>query len=131
MRILIADDNAAIRRGVTTILSGKENWQVCGEAVNGEEAIQKARELRPDLILLDISMPGLSGMEAARVLSAEAVQAKILIISQHDPVQLLPRVIEAGAYGCVDKNRLAMDLVPAIEEIEKKFTGRQSIAPLT
>jgi two-component system NarL family response regulator len=71
MRILIVDDNERIRRGVLDILASKKNWNVCGEARDGMEAIRKARELLPDLILLDISMPGLNGLEAARLLRRE------------------------------------------------------------
>ena len=81
------------------------------------EAIRKARELLPDLILLDVSMPGLNGLEAARLLRQEIAHTKILLMSQYDPVPLLPRAIQAGANGCVDKNRLGTDLLPCIERI--------------
>ena len=92
MRILIADDSDVVRRGVCGILSSENDFEVCGEAKNGSEALQKARELLPDLILLDISMPGMNGLEVARRLREEVRQAKILIISQHDPLQLLSSV---------------------------------------
>jgi len=118
MRILIAEDNDAVRRGVVGLLSFEAGWKVCGEARDGSEALQKARELRPDLILLDISMPGMNGLEAARLLRQELPEAKILVISQHDPIQLLPRVVEAGGNGCVDKSRLATDLLASIRSIE-------------
>jgi len=118
MRILIADDNERVRRGVIDILSSKANWKVCGEAKDGAEAIQMARELLPDLILLDISMPGLSGLEVARLLRQEVPKTKIVIMSQHDPIQLLPRAVEAGGHACVDKSRLGTDLLPTIESVE-------------
>ena len=117
MRILIVDDNERIRRGVFNILASKKNWNVCGEARDGMEAIRKARELLPDLILLDVSMPGLNGLEAARLLRQGIAHTKILLMSQYDPVPLLPRAIQAGANGCVDKNRLGTDLLPCIERI--------------
>src|SRR5271163_2974415 len=98
MHILIADDNEMVRRGVRAILSSETTWQVCGEAIDGTDALMKARELRPDVILLDISMPGINGLEAARLLHQEVPTAKIIVISQHDPTQLLPRVIESGAH---------------------------------
>jgi two-component system, NarL family, nitrate/nitrite response regulator NarL len=82
MRILIVDDNERIRRGVMDILASKKNWNVCGEARDGTEAIRKARELLPELILLDISMPGLNGLEAARLLRQEIANTKILLMSQ-------------------------------------------------
>ncbi len=117
MRILIADDNDMVRRGIMRILSFVTNCEVCGEARDGSEALRKARELLPDLILLDISMPGINGLEVARLLRQEVPVAKILVISQHDPIQLLPRAIEAGAHACVDKSRLDPDLVAAIQSI--------------
>jgi two-component system, NarL family, response regulator NreC len=117
MRILIVDDNERIRRGVLDILASKKNWNVCGEAKDGMEAIRKARELLPDLILLDISMPGLNGLEAARLLRQEIANTKILLMSQYDPIPLLPGAIQAGANGCVDKSRLGTDLLSCIERI--------------
>jgi DNA-binding NarL/FixJ family response regulator len=117
MRILIADDNDGVRRGVVRLLS-ETGWKVCGEARDGSEALQKARELLPDVILLDFSMPGMNGLEAARLLRQELPQAKILVISQHDPIHLLARVVEAGGDACVDKGRLGTDLVASIKSIE-------------
>jgi DNA-binding NarL/FixJ family response regulator len=126
MRILVVDDNEAVRRGVISILASKMSWEVCGEAKDGGEAIQMARELLPDVILLDISMPGLNGLQAARLLRQEVPHAKILIMSQHDPAQLLPLAIEAGAHSCVDKGRLAMDLLPSIESITVNSEARRA-----
>jgi len=118
MRIFIADDNDAVRRGVVRLLSSETGWEVCGEARDGSESLQKARELRPDLILLDVSMPGMNGLEVARLLRQELPGAKILVISQHDPIHLLPSVVEAGGNACVDKSRLGTDLVASIKNIE-------------
>jgi len=117
MRILMVDDNEQIRRGVMDILASKKNWNVCGEARDGTEAIWKARELLPDLILLDIGIPGLNGLEAARLLRQEIANTKILLMSQYDPLPLLPGAIQAGANGCVDKSRLGTDLLSCIERI--------------
>jgi two-component system, NarL family, nitrate/nitrite response regulator NarL len=119
MRILIADDSAIVRRGMAGLLSAETKWDVCGEAGNGLEALQKARELQPDLVLLDVNLPDINGLEVARRLRLEVPNVKILVISQHDPVQLLPGVIEAGGDGCLDKGRLAADLLGTIEEIHK------------
>jgi two-component system response regulator NreC len=117
MRILIADDNDMVRRGVIGLLSDESDWTVCGEAKDGSEAIQKARELLPDVILLDISMPGMSGLDVARRLRFELPNAKLLVISQHDPFLMLPQAIEAGCDACLDKSRLATDLVATIKSL--------------
>ena len=117
MRILIADDNELVRSGVVRLLASKQTWEVCGEATDGESAILKARELLPDVILLDISMPGISGLEAARLLRQQVPGVKILLISQHDPAQFLAGALEAGAHACLDKSRLGVDLLPAIETL--------------
>jgi DNA-binding NarL/FixJ family response regulator len=118
MRILVADDKEIVRRGVRRLLSAEATWEVCGEAVDGADALRKASELLPDLILLDISMPSVNGLEVARILRQEVPKAKIVVMSQHDPVQLLPRVVEAGAHACLDKNRLGTDLLPTIRSLE-------------
>lgn len=117
MRILIVDDNDAVRVGVIAMLSSVIGWEVCGEARDGSEALRKARELHPDLILLDISMPGVSGLEAARLLREDVPNAKILIMSEHDPIRLLPSALEAGAHACVDKGRLGTELLPTIKNV--------------
>jgi DNA-binding NarL/FixJ family response regulator len=117
MRILIVDDNERVRSGVAKLLSAEADWEVCGEAGDGESGLQKARQLLPELILLDISMPGLGGLETASLLRRELPGAKILMLSQHDPVHFLPGAIAAGAQGCVDKSRLSTDLVAAIKRV--------------
>lgn len=120
MRILVADDNERVRQGVVKLISTDQNCTVCGEAIDGVEAISKARELRPDIVLIDVSMPGLSGLEAARRLHCEVPETKIIVMSQHDPAQLLPRALEVGARACVDKGRLATDLLVAISKLGDK-----------
>jgi DNA-binding NarL/FixJ family response regulator len=117
MRILIADDNEPIRRAVTAIVLSDSNCEVCGEAVNGLDVLQKARELLPDVILLDISMPHQNGLEATRLLRQELPKVKIIIMSHHDPIRLLPGAMQAGAHACIDKSRLGPDLLTAIENI--------------
>ena len=118
MRILIADDNEMVRRGVRELLSSETGWEVCGEAIDGAEALRKAQELLPDLILLDVSMPDMNGLEAARLLRDVLPGIKIIIISQHDQAQLLPSAINAGACACVDKSFLNTGLLPTIRDIE-------------
>lgn len=118
MRILIIDDSEPVRRGIEQLLASEHGWLVCGEARDGSEGIQKALQLRPDLVLLDVSMPGLNGLETARLLRKELCDLKILILSQQDEALLLPQVLEAGAQGCLDKSRLSADLLNTIKSID-------------
>jgi DNA-binding NarL/FixJ family response regulator len=120
MKIMIADDFKAIRSAVAGILSRHSGWEVCGEAENGPEAVEKAKELHPDLVLLDISMPGMDGLHAARLIRENEPRTKILILSHHDPAQLLVDARRSGADGCIDKSRIAADLVPSIVRLESQ-----------
>jgi DNA-binding NarL/FixJ family response regulator len=116
-RILIVDDNEAVRKALSKLLLRSVGWEPCGEAATGAEAIEKARELRPDVILLDITLPDFSGIEAARLICKEFPDSKILIVSQHDPAQMLSIAVAAGALGYVTKTNLARDLIPAIRAL--------------
>ena len=124
MRILVADDNVLVRRSLVEALSRENKWQICDEAVNGLEAIRMARELLPDLVLLDVSMPGMSGLEAARLIREALPHAGILIIIHHDCTRLQPAALVAGANDCIEKTRIAFDLFTEIER-----SPRTRIAP--
>ncbi len=100
------------------ILRSRPAWEICGEALDGADAIHKAVNLRPDVILLDISMPAKNGLEAARAIRQELPGVKILIVSLNDATITLPSARAAGADGCIGKDRLMTDLVPAIEAFE-------------
>jgi DNA-binding NarL/FixJ family response regulator len=126
LRILIADDNQRLRRGVADILAAMTDWTVCGEASDGEEAIRTAQQLQPDLILLDISMPVMSGLDAVPLLREKVPAAKILVMSQHDPTLLLPQVVKAGAQACVDKSRLGTDLIKTIQSLVKNTVSKHT-----
>ena len=128
MRILIADDNEMVRSRLAGILSSMPNWEVCAQAIDGMEAIQKAGELLPDLILLDICMPGLSGLETTRLLQQRVPMAKILIMTQHDPIPFLPAALEAGAHACVEKSRLGTELLTLIKNITESSEALQIAA---
>jgi DNA-binding NarL/FixJ family response regulator len=117
LRILVADDNQMVRQGVIELLSSEPKWEVCGEAKDGAEALQKTRQLLPDLLLLDVSMPGINGLEVTHLVRKDIPQTKILILTQNDPVALLPSVVAAGGNGCVDKRRLVIDLLTCIKSI--------------
>ena len=119
MRILIADDHEVVRRGLRSLLSSQAEWQVCGEAVDGLDAIAKAKELRPDVVVLDISMPRLNGLEAANVIRREVPESEILILSQHDPSQMRQTALAAGARAYVAKSDVSRDLLAAVHALGK------------
>jgi two-component system, NarL family, sensor kinase len=125
-RILIADDHEVMRRGVRGLVESQEEWSVCGEAIEGNEAISKTRELHPDLLILDVSMPGMSGIEAALQILKEDPSIKILFFTMHDSPQMMREISNVGAWGYVAKARAGNDLVDAVRIIldGKKFFPR-------
>ena len=116
MRILIADDNALIRDGIAEIIAGNA-WEVCGQVSNGAETLEQVRSLRPDIVLLDISMPGTNGLEIATTIKQEMPTIKVVIVSQHDFDQVLSGAQRELADGFVDKSSLGTDLAPTITKI--------------
>jgi DNA-binding NarL/FixJ family response regulator len=119
VRVLIADDHQFVRQAIVRVLSGFPLVEVCGEVANGSEILAKVTELRPDVVLLDVSMPGANGLEVARLLRQQSPLTRIVILSQHDPQHLRPRALEAGADGCVDKAEIVSELLPALEALFK------------
>jgi DNA-binding NarL/FixJ family response regulator len=122
LRILIADDHEVARRGIRSLLEGHEGWEVCGEARDGREAVDFATELQPDILLLDIGMPNLNGLDAARQILAAAPDARILILTIHDAEQVVREVLAAGARGFVLKSDAGRDLISAVEALENRRT---------
>jgi two-component system, NarL family, sensor kinase len=116
-RILIADDHEVMRRGVRGLLESHDEWAVCGEAFEGREVVVKSRELRPDLIIMDINMPGLTGIDAAQQIRKENPAAKILFFSVHESAQTVREVVNVGAQGYVAKSRAGHDLVDAVRSV--------------
>ena len=125
-RILIADDHEVMRRGVRGLVESQEEWSVCGEAIEGNEAISKTRELHPDLLIMDVSMPGMSGIEAALQILKNDPNVKILFFTMHDSPQMMREISNVGAWGYVAKARAGNDLVDAVRVIldGKKFFPR-------
>ena len=117
LRILVVDDHDVVRQGVSLILRRRPDWQVCGEAENGVEALEKAKELKPDLIILDISMPEKDGLEVATELHKSGSRAKVLVLTMHESKELAAAVRNVGAKGYVSKSHAARDLVKAIDTI--------------
>jgi DNA-binding NarL/FixJ family response regulator len=123
LRILVADDHEVFRRGVRTLLEARPEWKICGEAATGREAIEKAKKLKPDIVMLDISMPDLNGLEAAREILKAHPQARILVFTIHDSGYMATEVLAAGIRGLVLKSDAASDLLQAVEAIaqDKSF----------
>jgi two-component system nitrate/nitrite response regulator NarL len=117
LRILVADDHEVVRKGIGSILLSRGNLEVCGEATNGLEAIAKTKELKPDLVVLDISMPQLGGFEAAKEIRTLYPDLPILFISMHVGKQLIDAAKSIPVQGFVVKNQAAQTLVDAVEEL--------------
>lgn len=116
-RILIADDHELMRRGLRGLLESHDEWAVCGEAVEGSEAVRKSTELKPDLVIMDVNLPGLSGIEAAQQIRIEREAAKILFFTVHDSDEIIREIIEVGALGYVAKSRASQDLIEAVRRV--------------
>jgi DNA-binding NarL/FixJ family response regulator len=115
VRILIADDHEIFRRGLRSLLESHAEWQVCGEATDGQDAVERVRELNPDVVVLDITMPRLNGLEAAQLIRSEAPQSKMVILSQHEPSLMRQAALSAGADAYVTKSEVSRELMMAIE----------------
>lgn len=117
LRILLADDHEFVRRGVRSLLQVQPGWKIVAEVADGQAAVEKTEEFKPDIVILDIAMPRLNGLEAARRVREVSPQTKILILSMHDSESLAKSVIGAGALGYITKSDAARDLVLAIEAL--------------
>jgi PAS domain S-box-containing protein len=118
LRILVVDDHEIVRRGVRSLLNAQPNVQICGEAVDGHDAIYKAQQLHPDVVVMDISMPRLNGLDATRELRQLLPHLKILILSQHDLPEMINQAFAAGAHGYVVKSAISTELVAALEKVQ-------------
>jgi DNA-binding NarL/FixJ family response regulator len=117
-KILVVDDHEIVREGIRTLLArSRSDWEICGEASNAAEALQAVKNLQPDIIILDITMPGTSGLEVAQRLKSMGMPSRILIFTMHESEWLATEVRDVGAQGYVLKSQAARDLVVAIERI--------------
>jgi DNA-binding NarL/FixJ family response regulator len=114
-QILVADDHASVRRSMRMLITQREDWRVCGEAEDGVDAVEKARTLQPDVVLLDIAMAGLNGLDAAEEIRAKCPGAVVLTTSMYDAGPLLRRLHMIGVKGFIPKSSLSTDLLPAID----------------
>jgi DNA-binding NarL/FixJ family response regulator len=120
--VLVADDHEIVRKGVRCLLEAQPGWQVMAEASNGREAVEQAKWLKPDVAVLDIAMPSLNGLEAARQMLKNDPHIKIVILTMHDSDNLIREVIKVGARGYVSKTDAIRDLVAAINAVRSGVT---------
>src|SRR5277367_6821299 len=127
VRILLADDHEIVRRGLCALLKKQPGWEVCGEASDGREAIEMAKRLKPDIIIVDIGMPNLNGLDTTRQLLRHDSNFKIIVLTMTDSDSVVREALQAGARGFVLKSDAARDLVSAVEALQNKrmfFTPR-------
>jgi DNA-binding NarL/FixJ family response regulator len=129
LRILIADDHAVVRTGLRTLLESHPGWEVCGEASDGREAVEKAGKLKPHVAVIDIGMPLLNGVEVTRRMRTAAPETEILILTMHESDNLVQQVVEAGARGYIlkdDADRILIAAVDALRQHKPYFSTRVS-----
>ena len=122
-RLLIVDDHEIFRRGLRALLEPSSEWQICGEAVDGLDAVEQCKSLKPDIVVLDVSMPRLNGLEAARLIRRENPESRIVIITQHDSPQIRSAAHEAGARAFVTKSAVGSELVSALRNLILTHSG--------
>lgn len=122
IRILIADDHTLVRSGLKLILSAQADFELVGEAADGEETVARARELQPDVLLLDIGMPGMNGVEAARAIRNELPGVRIIVLTMYDDEAYLQQFLQLGAAGYVMKQAADAELVAAIRAVQRGET---------
>lgn len=117
LRVLVVDDHESVRRGVCSILASRRDIELCGEAADGSEAIDRARSLKPDLIVMDISMPIMDGMSASREIRQILPSTAIIVLSMHDSSQLMDSARQLGLRGYVTKSEAATRLLQAVDSV--------------
>jgi DNA-binding NarL/FixJ family response regulator len=129
IQILLADDHEVVRKGLRALLESQPGWKVVAEATDGREAVEKARDMHPDVAIVDIGMPSLNGLEATRQIVKKAPRTRVLVLTMHDTNPLIQQVVKAGARGYVLKSDVASDLVSAVEALcrdQTFFTSKVS-----
>src|SRR5205814_1116967 len=121
-RIFVADDHEVVRRGLCSLLTSRSGWEICGEAGDGREAVERVAQLKPDIVILDIGMPALNGLEAARQIMRNDPHQKVVILSIMDSEQVIQEALKAGAKAYILKSDGAKDLIVAVEELQQNKT---------
>ena len=122
MRILIADDHDVVREGVRAILKKRRDWVICGEAANGQEAVTQIETLKPDVVILDITMPKMSGLDVAKKVALGVPESRVVMFTMHDSETVEQAVKGSGAHGLVLKVHAARDLVRAVDAVAEGGT---------
>jgi len=118
LRVLVVDDNQSVRRSICQILRSETGFEVVCEAVDGTDAIRKIREHTPDVVLLDITMPAMNGLEVAEIIKTELPAVQVLIVSQHDSRGFQWAALAAGVSGYINKSNVGRDLIPELRRIQ-------------
>jgi DNA-binding NarL/FixJ family response regulator len=129
VQILLADDHEVVRKGLRALLEAQPGWKVIAEATDGRDAVEKAKDMHPDVAIVDIGMPSLNGLEATRQIVKKAPRTRVLVLTMHDTNPLIQQVVKAGARGYVLKSDVASDLVSAVEALcrdQTFFTSKVS-----
>ena len=119
LRILVVDDHAVVRRGVRSLLESHEGWEVCGEATTGREAVEQSRRLRPDVVVMDLSLPELNGLDATRQILKDAPNTEVLVLTMHHSEELARDVLQAGARAFVLKSDADENLISAVDSLRQ------------
>jgi DNA-binding NarL/FixJ family response regulator len=121
VRILLVDDHPIVRQGLRTLLEARSGWEVVGEASDGIEALEKVNTLQPDVVVLDVTMPRMNGLEACRLIQQKPKTSglEVLFVTQHDSPQMMREALDAGARGYVVKSNAARDLLEAVEAVSQ------------
>jgi len=119
IRVLVVDDHAMFREGIRSLLEGYEDVEIVGEAAQGREAIEKVRQLAPQVVLMDIAMPVMGGLEATRRIQKESPNARVLVLTQYEDSEYILSLLRAGARGYISKTATASELVSAIRAVHK------------
>jgi len=125
VEILIVDDHELFRRSLRSLIQSRHDWRVCGEAADGREAVEKARQLKPDVILLDLSMPDMNGLDAAKFIRRQTPNSQILIVSQNDSEVMQRAAVQAGAKGFIAKSKISQQLAKAIDSVAESTSGAE------